>query len=116
MFFHYSQNNSGGTFTFDEANGITHHVVIEAIDANKANAKAEEIGIYFDGCDSGTDCSCCGDRWNPVGSNDGDESPMVYGTSVDRAIDGHTWMKEGMEICVHYLNGEKNWYGAAIGQ
>ena len=22
------------------------------------------MGVYFDGCDIGLDCSCCGDRWS----------------------------------------------------
>jgi hypothetical protein len=27
MFYHFDQNNSGGLFDFDEADGITHHVI-----------------------------------------------------------------------------------------
>lgn len=44
MFYHYSQNNSGGIFDFDRENGITHHVVIEAESASLADRRAESIG------------------------------------------------------------------------
>jgi hypothetical protein len=36
---------------------------IEAESAEHADEKAAEIGIYFNGCDDGRDCPCCGDRW-----------------------------------------------------
>lgn len=60
-FFLFSQNNSGGTFDIDDKVAPT--VIIEANSAAAANDYAEGIGIYFNGCDAGTDCSCCGDRW-----------------------------------------------------
>ena len=49
MFYHYSQNNSGGSFDFDQEEGITHHVVIEAESAYLADRRAESIGLYFGG-------------------------------------------------------------------
>lgn len=58
-FYHFSQNNSGGSFDFDENSGITHHVVIEANSADHASARAQDIGIYFDGVRDGVDCGCC---------------------------------------------------------
>lgn len=61
-FFAYRQNNSGGSFMCDE--NVAHLVVIEAADAATADALAETHGIYFDGVESGQDCSCCGDRWD----------------------------------------------------
>lgn len=79
-FYHYSQNNSGGTFIFDKEKGITHHVVIEASDATHADQRAIELGIYFNGCDDGTDCDCCGDRWYNA-SEPGDKEPVGYGES-----------------------------------
>lgn len=63
-FFDFSQNNSGGSFVFDEQRGITHFVIVEAMDADHANSVAENIGLYFNGCESGNDCDCCGDRWS----------------------------------------------------
>lgn len=41
MFYHYSQNNSGGSFHFDKAAGITVHVVVEADSAQEADTIAE---------------------------------------------------------------------------
>lgn len=64
-YFEFNQNNSGGSFEVDEKAGIGHSVIIEANNAIHANAIAENIGIYFNGCDSGSDCPCCGDRWDP---------------------------------------------------
>jgi hypothetical protein len=63
-FFEYSQNNSGGSFDIDDAKGIGPRVWIEARDAQEADSLAGRLGIYFDGCESGLDCSCCGDRWS----------------------------------------------------
>ncbi len=45
---------------------------------DKADAIAEVIGIYFDGCDLGKDCDCCGDRWGRAWSDDATDSPMWY--------------------------------------
>jgi hypothetical protein len=60
-FFQYRQNNSGGHFITKD--GLDVIVVVEAIDYLHANAIAENKGLYFYGCSSGRDCSCCGDRW-----------------------------------------------------
>ena len=57
-FYLYDQNNSGGFFTSPQL------VVVYAENAEEANELAERHGVYFDGCETGTDCSCCGDRWN----------------------------------------------------
>lgn len=60
-FFEFNQNNSGGSFITDS--NLCHRLFIEANDANEANTIAENLGCYWDGCESGNDCSCCGDRW-----------------------------------------------------
>lgn len=113
MFFHYSQNNSGGKFVFDLIKGITHHVVIEAKDIEEANSRAKGIGLYWDGCSLGIDCPCCGDRWNKqYDENDGCSNPMVYNELVSEVKLG--FMKHvdnGKEAVVHFLNGEIKWYG-----
>lgn len=62
-FFEYVQNNSGGSWFLSEGNGIGHVVWIEAADAKSADGIAEDLGLYFDGCDTERDCNCCGDRW-----------------------------------------------------
>ena len=54
MYFTFDQNNSGGSYERNE--DVLEYVIIEAVTALEANCKAEEIGIYFDGCSSGLDC------------------------------------------------------------
>ena len=61
-FYNFTQNNSGGRLITNDK--LSHRVFIEAIDKEEAFSRAESVGIYFDGCDSGQDCSCCGDRWS----------------------------------------------------
>lgn len=108
QFFTFSQNNSGGSFVFKKE-GITHYVVIEAVDANHAASRAEEIGLYFNGCDSGQDCECCGDRWYRPYRDDGDKKPMIYGKAASEYKDVN-WMGENPEIVVHYLDGKIEWH------
>jgi hypothetical protein len=60
--YEYRQNNSGGVF--EHSDDVSNYVLIEASSVDGANSKAESIGIYFYGCDSGIDCDCCGDRWS----------------------------------------------------
>ncbi len=64
MWFKFDQNNTGGRFTYSK--NLADHVWIEADDPRFANIIAEDLGIYFDGCDAGRDCPCCGDRWHRV--------------------------------------------------
>lgn len=65
-FYHFSQNNSGGMFDIEPSRGIGVDVWIEAVDADHANSRAEQIGLYFNGVEDGSDCECCGDRWYPT--------------------------------------------------
>ncbi len=111
-FFHFSQNNSGGSFDFSKSEGITHHVVVEAEDADSANAKAETIGIYFDGCEDERDCPCCGDRWSQVCESDGFPFPHVYGAKLGEKFEElrHGWMEDGHEIAVHFSDGNVKWF------
>lgn len=121
-FFHFSQNNSGGSFVFSQEQGITHHVVIEAEDATDANVIAIMKGLYFDGCSTGQDCSCCGDRWSKVGeysSDAGDEVPTLYGEPLGQpkpeskfSFMSKGWMDAGRETAVHYADGRVEWFNA----
>lgn len=78
MFYLYDQNNSGGFFIIDEPAGIGPKVWVEANTAHEANDRAKTIGIYFNGCDSGEDCECCGDRWWPAWEDeDGSDSIFI---------------------------------------
>lgn len=54
--FNFRQNNSGGRFCEPAIN-----VWVEAHNAEEANKRAGDVGIYFDGAG---DCPCCGDRWH----------------------------------------------------
>lgn len=62
--YQFRQNNSGGVFQID--NNVSLYVLIEAPHAVDAHTKASAVGIYFDGCEQGIDCDCCGDRWTQV--------------------------------------------------
>lgn len=106
-FFNFHQNNSGGSFDLDEAAGITAYVIVEAADYDTAVAKAEEIGLYWGGVESGQDCECCGDRWStPWGG--GTEVPLIYGRPV--AEYGGRWMPEGKNVAVHFADGTVEWH------
>lgn len=99
MFYHYSQNNSGGSFHIDD--DVAHHVIIEANSAAEADEKAESIGIYFNGCDNGSDCSCCGDRWSSQWNDDsGSDVPLIYGDDPKMYQD--MWTAPGDPICHIY--------------
>lgn len=108
MFYHFSQNNSGGSFHIDER--VAHHVIIEANSAEEANRRAESVGIYFNGCIDGRDCDCCGDRWSSQWSDDaGDLEPLIYGDDPSRYQD--TWTDHDEPYChVYYLDGLKKTY------
>ena len=84
--------------------------IIEANDNDQADNLAENIGIYFDGVELGYDCECCGDRWS---SSWGDEYnvPSIYGQPVSEYKTCVAWMEPGREICIHYLDGRKEWLG-----
>jgi len=105
-FFTFRQNNSGGSFDISET--VAHNVIIEAHSAKEANAHAEDIGIYFDGCETGADCNCCGDRWYAAWE-DGTDTPLIYGESPELCND--MFAKEGQPVChVYYLDGSKTTY------
>jgi hypothetical protein len=97
-FFTFNQNNSGGSFDEDKASGIGYRVCIEAVDAAHALARAEGIGLYFNGCADGIDCECCGDRWsNYIDDDDVAETPTQYGGPITGG-----W---GISSFIHYLDG-----------
>ena len=109
MFFTYHQNNSDGYFDYDKKKGITVWVIIEAKNAEQANKRAEQIGLYFDGVGVG-DCPCCGDKWySAYSDDDGTNKPEIYGEPVSK-VSGTKWIKKGKDIAVHYLNGKIEWF------
>lgn len=76
--FEFRQNNSGGSF--DYTDDVGRSVFIQARSSAEANEIAENKGVYFNGCDAGWDCECCGDRWYKVWSNDDgtEDMPQDY--------------------------------------
>jgi hypothetical protein len=108
-FFEYSQNNSGGGFTFDPA-GVSHYVIIEADSPEEANDKAERIGLYFDGQG---DCDCCGYRWSECWDGDkGEKVPSIYGTPISDYDFNFRWMhSDEPEAFVHFADGTVQGYG-----
>jgi len=105
-FWTFNQNNSGGHFDLDEEAGITAYVIIEAKTPDEASARAQDIGIYFDGVRDGVDCGCCGDRWSEPWDK-GTAKPMVYSQPYNKSDSCR--MPKGKNVCVHYLDGRKEW-------
>lgn len=105
-FFHYHQNNSGGSFRAPALN-----VIVEARDAGDADSRAEDLGVYFNGCNDGRDCPCCGDRWSAAWDEDGDEVPSLYDEPVDKYLESDwagSWEKPGLpEVLVYRLDGTR---------
>lgn len=109
--YEFSQNNSGGSFT--ENDKVTHRVFIQAMSLKDCLSKAESIGIYFNGCDSGRDCSCCGDRWYQP-------DLLKFPKHWDKGIsfnnieeyaqylaDKYGWYSIKVEAYLYYLDGTK---------
>jgi hypothetical protein len=55
----FDQNNSYGRWK-----GPAKNIIVEATDVEAAQRGAEAAGAYWNGCASGVDCPCCGDRWS----------------------------------------------------
>ena len=103
MWYAYHQNNSGGGFYLHAGEGIGHVVFVQADSAPEADKRAETIGLYFDGCENGQDCECCGDRWMSaeLWYEKGSEIPMYYDTPLPLAT--HKFMDV---VCyLHSLDG-----------
>ncbi len=99
-FFTFDQNNSGGSFVRDSQRGICEYVIIEAINSDDANSRAENIGLYFNGCEDDRDCPCCGDRWY-ANSDKGEDVPSLYGKPIDEME--KSWYRN--TVFVHYIDG-----------
>lgn len=88
MFYTYRQNNPGGFTQRDPDLGITDIVIIEADNAQHADYRATNIGLYFNGVDRNIDCDCCGNRWERKytmfdgDESEGDDVPTYCGTEV----------------------------------
>ena len=102
-FYEFHQNNSGGSFITSDK--LAEFVIIEAENSKLANNKAEDLGVYFNGCEDGTDCACCGDRWYPVQDDDfyKSASPLIYGKSPQEAVNQNWCVDKG--CMVYYQDG-----------
>jgi hypothetical protein len=109
-FFTFNQNNSGGSFDYDEQSGITHYVIVEAYDLKHAMGRAEDIGIYFNGVDEGLDCECCGDRWYEPYSDEGSNEPQVYDQHPSKKEPSGFFKNGQKETAIHYLDGRIEWF------
>ena len=108
MYYDYRQNNSGGNFDIDDRVAV--NVIIEADSAEEADAIAETKGLYFDGCDNGSDCHCCGDRWYRAWSGDGKTTPEIYSQTADSFVAGgaNAWEQPGQPaVHIYHLDGRK---------
>lgn len=99
-FFFYRQNNSGGSFT-----SPAKFVIVEAKDADDANRRAEEKGLYFDGS---MDCSCCGNRWSEAYGDEGTDMPEIYSTPAKEFTVDSDYFKD--DAVIFYADGrEEKW-------
>lgn len=106
-FYTFRQNNSGGSFDHEPEDGIGIVAFVEACDIVHAIARAERIGLYFDGVQDGRDCGCCGDRWNTPWSDDGTPAPELYGKPWRAAKEGEEpTLDWGIPSYVHFIGGE----------
>lgn len=105
-FWDFGQNNSGGRFY-----GPAYHVIVEALDYQDANRRAEKLGLYFEGCSSGQDCECCGDRWSEQFEFDkGDETPSIYGEPVENYKDSYYKKRVNDKyptVLIKYIDGNE---------
>lgn len=95
MFYKFNQNNSGGAFKKIKGRHAA-YVVVEASSKEEASERAKSIGVYFDGCKNGMDCSCCGNRWRPT-------------EDYDALKTGFPWAivpKDVGDSVVYFSNGE----------
>lgn len=101
LYYTYNQNNSGGRFIKNDQ--VCHYVIVQAVSPADADQRAETIGIYFDGCETGQDCDCCGDRWSRAW-RDGSAEPEIYGR--DPREHDAMFAKEGEVYCrIYHLSG-----------
>lgn len=102
----FRQNNSGGVFVYND--DVAEYTYIQAYSTSHANSIAEEIGIYFDGCSTGQDCRCCGDRWHRAYEGDAEDHVEVdeWNAKPFRNIDK-------AHIILYPLTGEKELWTAA---
>ena len=106
QWYQYRQNNSGGSYQIDDDVSIL--VLIEAPHSVDANAKAQHVGIYFNGCEDGLDCDCCGDRWHKA------HRPLHQFATWGRLFDGPLTIHDTVQSYAQTLADEC--WSADVGQ
>lgn len=117
-FFEWVQNNSGGSFYVNDK--ITRRIIIQSKTYEEAEKKAFELGIYYDGCSDGIDCSCCGDRWcegNEIGLPKRKGSSRIKSILIKNIhqycnfiVDNYGWIKGNPDCRVYFVNGDIHEY------
>lgn len=102
-YYHFSQNNSGGRWKVDD--DFAEDVIITARTVDEANRRAEDVGIYFDGCNSDRDCNCCGDRWYPQYQESESVEPTIHGMSLSEYISDSSSGRA--KIIIHHSDGTR---------
>ncbi len=87
MYYSFDQNNSGGYCLFNEKDGISDCIVVEAFNEDQANMLFDEIVKEYSNY-----CPCCGERWYGVGA----ESSDINGLELDLYT---------RPVFIHYLDG-----------
>lgn len=80
-FYSYHQSNPGGNFDSNQPREL----FIEAKSGQEADDRASKYHVYFNGCEDGIDCNCCGDRWYSNAnswSDHGSETPILHGYEI----------------------------------
>jgi hypothetical protein len=104
MFYEFNQNNSGGHFTRNS--NVDHYVQIEANSIAEVIERAQEVGIYFNGCAEGLDCDCCGDRWyEPYNGDKLHDVPCHYDSPLTLENASTTKNPREHTVVIHYLDG-----------
>lgn len=92
--YHYDQNNSGGSFVNND--DVGEDVFIQAQSQEEAQAK-------FDSLDNEADnwCECCGERWY---SADEQDAPNIFGVYLS---DGYSPFSSRSHAVVYHADGRK---------
>lgn len=105
MFYEFRQNNSGGVL---ENNLLS--VIVEASSPDEAREIALiHTPVYFNGCDDGTDCPCCGDRWSDY-LNEGHSQPAMYGETDKDKWNSSIWKPGTVSVKIYYKDGKVEEY------
>ena len=100
-FYEFTQNNSGGHFIVNDK--LCHRIIIESDTEEKAEDKAFDLGVYYNGVENGMDCPCCGDRWYSPSKI---TFPYLYGKFTE---EGAQKVKETIDVEI--VDAKKAFFG-----